>query len=241
MSSNFSFFRGKWDVLANLGESAENNVYHDPHTTIMKLRLFGETLTKFILASENIRETYDTRQVDRINTLRREGIIETELIDMFETICRKGNRASHEAEYGNTEEAKVLLIIAFRLSVWFMEVYGEWDFQAPEYIEPTEREMVDVEKLIKEYDEKRKLEEQLKQAREKAEQETGQEKKERRKKSKLFVQRHQLTEAETRIIIDEKLSSAGWDVDTEKLNYHKNGTLPEKNRNMAIAEWNDWN
>lgn len=237
MRSNFSFFRGKWDVLANLGESAENNVYHDPHTTIMKLRLFGETLTKFILASENIRETYDTRQVDRINTLRREGILETELIDMFETIRRKGNRASHEAEYGNTEEAKILLIIAFRLSVWFMEVYGEWNFEAPEYIEPTEREMADVEKLIQDYDEKRKLEEELKQAREKAEQETGQEKKERRKKSKLFVQRHELTEAETRTIIDEKLSSAGWDVDTEKLNYHKNGTLPEKNRNMAIAEW----
>ncbi|AJO21483.1 Type I restriction-modification system, restriction subunit R [Heyndrickxia coagulans] len=37
MKSNFSFFKGKWDVLANLGETAEKNVYQDPHTTIMKL------------------------------------------------------------------------------------------------------------------------------------------------------------------------------------------------------------
>ena len=40
--SNFSFFREKWDVLANLGETAEKNMHHDPHTTLMKLRLFGK-------------------------------------------------------------------------------------------------------------------------------------------------------------------------------------------------------
>ncbi|MCT8137889.1 type I restriction-modification system endonuclease [Anaerobacillus sp. CMMVII] len=237
MSSNFSFFKGKWDVLANLGEAAERNVYQDPHTTIMKLRLFGETLTKFILALENIKETYDTRQVDRENTLRREGILESELVELFETIRRKGNRASHEADYGSTEEAKLLLRLAYRLSVWFMEVYGAWDFEAPEYIEPQEQSIVNVEKLLQEYDEKKKLEEELAEARKQAEQENDNEKKERRKKSKKFIQRQQLTEAETRTIIDEKLRSAGWDVDTEILNYHKYGTLPEKKRNLAIAEW----
>ena len=97
----------------------------------MKLRLFGETLTKFILASENIREAYGTTQVDRINTLRREGLLEPELIDMFETLRRKGNHAVHEAGYGKTEEAKLLVRLAFRLSVRFMEVYGDWDFQEP--------------------------------------------------------------------------------------------------------------
>ncbi len=131
MTSNFSFFRGKWDVLANLGETAENNVYQDPHTTLMKLRLFGETLSKFILASENIRESFGTTQVDRINTLRREGLVESELIDIFDTIRRKGNKASHEADFGKVEEAKALIKLTFRLSTWFMEVYGDWDFQAP--------------------------------------------------------------------------------------------------------------
>lgn len=237
MSSNFSFFKGKWDVLANLGESAENNVYHDPHTTIMKLRLFGETLTKLILASENIKETYDTKQVDRINAIRREGILEPELLELLETLRRKGNRASHEADYGDTDDAKMLLRFAFRLATWFMEVYGDWNFEAPIYTEPTEMSMVQAEKLVQEYDEKRKLEEELTRAREKAEKETGKEKKERRKKSKQFVQQNKLTEAETRAIIDEKLRSAGWEVDTEKLNYQKYGTLPEKNRNMVIAEW----
>ncbi|MGE0999927.1 type I restriction-modification system endonuclease [Bacillus sp. Gnz1/3] len=238
MNSNFSFFREKWDVLANLGETAERNVYHDPHTTLMKLRLFGETLTKFILASENIREVYGTTQVDRINTLRKEGLLEPELIDMFETLRRKGNYAVHEAGYGKTEEAKLLVRIAFRLSIWFMEVYGDWDFKEPEYIEPEQKEVIDSTRLQQEYDEKvKKLEEGLERARKQAEDESTDVKVERKKISKNFIRRHQLTEAETRTIIDEKLRSAGWEADTTTINHYKNGTLPEKNRNIAIAEW----
>jgi type I restriction enzyme R subunit len=238
MNSNFSFFKGKWDVLANLGETAEKNVHYDPHTTVMKLRLFAETLTKFILASENIKEVHGTTQVDRINTLRREGLLEPELIDIFETLRRKGNLAMHEAGYGKTEEAKALLQLTFRLSIWFMEVYGDWDFQAPEYVEPQEQVELDTEKLQQEYAEKvKKLEEELETIRQQAKEEQADLKTERKKISKNFMRRHQLTEAETRTIIDGKLRAVGWEVDSNVLNHHKNGTLPEKNRNMAIAEW----
>lgn len=238
MNSNFSFFQGKWDVLANLGETAERNVYHDPHTTIMKLRLFAETLTKFILAAENIKEAYGTTQIDRINTIRREGLLEPALIDIFEILRKKGNLAMHEAGYGKTEDAKALLQLTFRLSIWFMEVYGDWDFQAPEYIEPIEEAVVDTKKLQQEYEEKvKKIEEELEKVRQKAETEKEGAKLERKRKSKTFIRRQHLTEAETRTIIDGKLRAAGWEVDTSELNHHKNGTLPQKNRNMAIAEW----
>ena len=59
--SNFSFFKGDWEVLAKLGESAERNLYNDPHTSIIKLRLLGESIAKAVLASDNIREAYDTK------------------------------------------------------------------------------------------------------------------------------------------------------------------------------------
>lgn len=238
MSSNFSFFQGKWDVLANLGETAEKNLYQDPHTTIMKLRLLGETLAKFVLASENIREVYGTTQVDRINTMRREGLLEPELIDIFETLRRKGNLAMHEAGYGKTEEAKVLLQLSFRISSWFMEVYGEWDFQSPEYIEPVEQRNDDAEKLQKEYEDKvQKLEQELEFIREQAKTEKTDIKAKRRQKTKRFVRSSKLSEAETRAIIDGKLRAAGWETDTTTLNNQKYGTVPQKNRNMAIAEW----
>ncbi|WP_197084411.1 type I restriction-modification system endonuclease [Rossellomorea marisflavi] len=238
MNSNFSFFQGKWDVLANLGETAEKNVYHDPHTSLMKLRLFGETLSKFILASENIRESYGTTQVDRINTLRREGLVEPELIDIFDTIRRLGNKASHEAGFGKVEEAKALLKLSFRLSVWYMEVYGDWDFVAPEYIEPSEESTTDIEALQQEFEDKlKRLEDELENTRQKAESEDSTVKIERKKISKNFIRRQQLTEAETRAIIDEKLRLSGWEADTNLLNHQTNQTMPQKNRNMAIAEW----
>jgi type I restriction enzyme, R subunit len=101
----------------------------------MKLRLFAETLTKFVLAKENIKEAFGTTQIDRINTLRRVGLLEPELIDIFEILRKKGNLAMNEAGYGKSEEAKALLQLTFRLSTWFMEIYGDWDFQAPEYKE----------------------------------------------------------------------------------------------------------
>lgn len=30
--------------------------------------------------------------------------------------------------------------MSFRLGIWFMEVYGDWDFEAPEYVEPEKEE-----------------------------------------------------------------------------------------------------
>ncbi|MBF0706028.1 type I restriction-modification system endonuclease [Alkalihalobacillus hwajinpoensis] len=238
MDSNFSFLRGKWDVLANLGETAENNVFQDPHTTLMKLRLFGETLSKFILALENIPEPYRNKQLDRINTLRKEGLVELELIDIFQTLRLKGNKASHEGNYGDVEEAKTLLHLTFRLSSWFMEVYGDYNFEEPEYITPENLDSINLDLLQQEHDEKvQELENELEVLRQKAKTEHEDEKNERKKASRRFMKRQQLTEAETRSIIDEKLRTAGWEVDSNLLNHYTKGTTPEKNKNMAIAEW----
>ncbi|UJJ33349.1 type I restriction-modification system endonuclease [Halopseudomonas maritima] len=45
-----------------------------------------------------------------------------------------------------------------------------------------------------------------------------------------------LDEALTRILIDQQLQDAGWQADSEALTW-KNGTRPEKGKNIAIAEW----
>lgn len=45
-----------------------------------------------------------------------------------------------------------------------------------------------------------------------------------------------LTEAETRELIDRQLRDAGWDVDSQVLR-HSRGVRPQKGRSVAIAEW----
>ncbi len=45
-----------------------------------------------------------------------------------------------------------------------------------------------------------------------------------------------LTESETRILIDMQLRAAGWEADSQILTF-ASGARPQKNRNLAIAEW----
>lgn len=44
------------------------------------------------------------------------------------------------------------------------------------------------------------------------------------------------SEEETRLLIDEQLRQAGWEADSERMDYRK-GERPEKGKNKAIAEW----
>jgi type I restriction enzyme R subunit len=55
-------------------------------------------------------------------------------------------------------------------------------------------------------------------------------------KFRRATNRFELSEKETRIIIDKKLTDAGWLADTDNIRYSK-GTRPEKGKNLAIAEW----
>ncbi|WP_144569436.1 type I restriction-modification system endonuclease [Bacillus pseudomycoides] len=239
--SNFSFFNGEWEVLAKLGESAERNVYIDPNTTISKLRLLSETIAKAVLASDNIKEFYDTNQIDRLNTMQREGLAEPEILDIFHLLRKKGNKASHDGSYGTADEAKQLLALAYQLSIWFMEVYVDWEFSAPKFVEPTKEAdssalQEQIKQLQAEIDKKEKtLEKQLEVI---SEREVEKEVRiQRKEKSRNHLRKHQLTEAQTRTLIDDKLRAAGWEVDTNTINFKKHKTMPEKNRNKAIAEW----
>ena len=56
------------------------------------------------------------------------------------------------------------------------------------------------------------------------------------KASNKAAEHIELDEAATRVLIDQQLRDAGWDVDTVKLTHGK-GARPEKNKNKAIAEW----
>ncbi len=55
-------------------------------------------------------------------------------------------------------------------------------------------------------------------------------------RGKTAGQQINLSEALTRVLIDQQLLDAGWEADTQELTYQK-GTRPEKGINRAIAEW----
>lgn len=122
MAGNFEFLHNRWEILSNLGEMAERNLFIDPNTSIIKLRMFGETMTKFICALEEMDETKELTQVERLTQLKRDDLITDEIEDYLHTLRKIGNKAVHESGYGSTREAQALSHLAFRLSVWFMQV-----------------------------------------------------------------------------------------------------------------------
>lgn len=58
----------------------------------------------------------------------------------------------------------------------------------------------------------------------------------RRQRALASAQNLDLTEAETRLLIDEQLRDVGWEVDSLSMTY-KQGARPEEGKNRAIAEW----
>ncbi|MFB5760924.1 type I restriction-modification system endonuclease [Paenibacillus medicaginis] len=239
-SQNFNFLASQWEVLDKVAETAERNIYQDPNTAISKIRTFAETMAKYISAFEEIREEQTATQAHRLNLFKYQQIVPREMIELFHTIRLKGNSAVHEPAYGDTEEAKALLHMAFRLAVWFMEVYGDWQFKASAYQEPTEESFIseaELEEITKTYEEKlAQMEEELERVRSEQLYVKGKDKDRRRKRSMRAGSNLQLTEEETRILIDQQLTDAGWEVDSKNLRFAK-GARPEKGKNRAIAEW----
>jgi len=241
--SNFAFLSDNWPVLAGLGELAEKNLYHDPNTSLIKLRMFAEVLTKYSLAYEKLEEPADGTQISRLNLLSNNGIIPDLLIPPLHSLRKVGNKATHEA-FGTVDSARTQLHLAHRVAVWFREAYGAGDVVIPDFVVPMEAglDSQPLAALNQELAERSaKLEETSKQLQAaldslKSQEITSEQKSKRRKASAHAVAHTHLTEAETRLLIDEQLNAAGWLADTQTIRYAK-GARPEKGINKAIAEW----
>lgn len=234
MKSNFEFLNRYWPALAQIGAAAESYVYSDANACLYKLGMFGERLILEIFAFEHIKEpTIDNTHANRIRLLKQEGLIPKKIDDILYALRKTRNDAVH-AGADSVEDAKTLLSMTYNLAVWFMEVYGDWEYIAPAFVMPEDMVQPDYEAIIKEQEEKiAALSKQVEAVSTAASTKTS---KERAEKGENASESMELSEAETRYLIDEQLRKFGWETDTNNLRYSK-GTRPQKGRNLAIAEW----
>lgn len=234
MKSNFDFLIKDFPVLANFGRMAEQYCFSDANSCLIKLGMIGETIVNLIFTYDGIALPYDNTAVTRIDTLMREGLLTRELCDILHAIRKARNKATHE-NYGTTEEGKTLLQMTYSLCEWFMQTYGDWNYQNQPFVMPTE--VSTFNSIVVDKEQEKRIEYDLtKEAEKVAASAPRISQEERKKQSALAAGRRQKSEAETRYLIDEQLCKVGWEADTEQLRYSK-GTRPEKGRNMAIAEW----
>lgn len=231
MKSNFEFLNDKFPVLANSGGLAEQYCYSDPNSCLLKLGMMGETIVNLIFTYDRIPLPFDNSAVKRISTLFREGLITSDLSDILHALRKVRNKAAHE-NYGTTEESKTFLQMTYGLCEWFMQTYGDWEYQNQPFVMPQPAPVVPVDKTAEKQLEEKLIEEAEETAAKSSKVDVAARKKQAQKAAGL----RQKTEAETRYMIDEQLRKIGWEADTPNLRYSK-GTRPQKGRNLAIAEW----
>ncbi len=153
MQSNFFFLKNKWSNLAEIVELAEENLYQDPNTAVVKLRMFTEQIVDYIFAYDNLEEPEENSFFNKLRLLERESLIQNEIEDIFHTLRIEGNKGVHES-LDSTEKAKTLLSLSHKLAVWFMQVYGDWKYEAEEFKLPKKEDKKEnnLESLEKKYD-----------------------------------------------------------------------------------------
>jgi len=232
MKSNFEFLNSHFPVLANFGELAEKYLYSDSNSCLMKLGMIGETIVNLCFTYDHIPLPQDNTAANRINGLFREGMITRDLKDVLHALRISRNKATHE-NYASVTDGKALLQMAYGLCEWFMQTYGDWNYQNQPFVMPSETtESINSDKMREQAQEEKLIEE----AKETAAANPAIEKETRKRQSGKAASQRIKSEAETRYLIDEQFRKVGWEADTELLRYSK-GTRPAKGRNIAIAEW----
>lgn len=235
MISSFSFLKEKYADLFDYTHLAEVLYFVDPSSSIAKARLLGEKLLQLIAAFEEV-ELDGCTQLLGIKHLTDSNILPEAVANLFHIIRKSGNIATHQGTTSK-DDAFSTLEKTHQLLVWFFETYENDYIQDKSYALPQINQKENVEDLKEKVE---KLSVQVKDYESKIAflNSSPQTIKQRRISAQQNAGKIQWNEKETRIhLIDEELRAAGWECDTENINYKNKKTLPEKGKNKAIAEW----
>ena len=230
--SNFSFLNKDFPVLAQFGMKAEQYLYSDSNSCLMKLGMIGETIVNLMFTYDRLPFPVENNAVNRITALYREGLLTQDLVDILHALRKNRNKAVHE-NYASVSVGKSLIQMAYSLCEWFMQTYGDWGYLNKPFVMPAEEATAPVVDKAQEQAIEEKLTEQAETAAASAPVIAAPD---RKKQAGKAASQRQKSEAETRYMIDEQLRQVGWEANTEDIRYSK-GVRPAKGRNMAIAEW----
>ncbi len=135
-SANFAFLKQHDLALVQIATHAERYFHDDSNTCIIKLRQFAERLAKLIAANTGLYQAPDEAQAELLKRLKLEGIISSEVADLFHSIRISGNKAVHNFRNTDRQEALTLLKNARHLGIWFHRTFKDKNFKAGAFMPP---------------------------------------------------------------------------------------------------------
>lgn len=154
--SNFQFLKSHWTDLAKLGDLSEKYVYSDPNTSIIKQGMLSEVMVKYMLAYDGIAEpAYDNTHANRIRILKNNDLLPREIDNTLYILRKARNDAAHNAA-DEGEKALNNLQLMYELCVWYMQTYGDYNYEPTGYVQPVDMTvcLADLEKENAELEER---------------------------------------------------------------------------------------
>ncbi len=231
MASNFAFLHEKFPEFEKLAELAESYCRSDSHSCLLKIGLLCEGMVKVMFATDRISLPERADAAERIDILSRRGLLPRNVAEAFHLVRKVRNKAAHEGLSLPENQTLYYLQIVHSLCGWFYQTYGDEHYQHAAFFTPSTPSAAVSAPTTETADEKL-----MAQAESRAAEAPAASEAQRRELAEKASSRRYVSEAETRLLIDEQLRKVGWEADTENLR-HSNGTRPAPGRNIAIAEW----
>ena len=219
-SKNFKFLEEKLPELAILVDFAEQYLYSDPSSSLVKLRSFVERSVHVIYREIGLREQDNANLIDLMRDEQFAKLVSPALLSKMHAIRMEGNKAAH-AKSNSSESAKWLLKEAHDVSKWIYLSFckGKLDelkpFELPKVSnkESQKSELVkkeiQIQKLLEEIEQKKK--DDFKKIREKQELDAI------ATRTREVTNELNYNEEQTRYnLIDNMLRNAGWTVNADK-------------------------
>lgn len=132
----FSYLEKDYRYLNNYIKDINELLFTEPHSSIIKGRIFAEHLSQEVAKLEGFGLLSDITQIERLRKLQNETDLGYEASDLFHQIRKIGNIAAHSEVEGELESALIVHKCVYKLTCWFVEVYIDPNFEAEPYKSP---------------------------------------------------------------------------------------------------------
>lgn len=140
-SRNFEFLRSIHPELADLGGFAERYAYSDPASALMKLRQFGENLAAAFFQHFQIPREPRAKFLDYLISDTFQHSVPSVVLNKLHALRTQGNRAAHATGPVTTQIALWILREAFDLARWFaLTIHAQKDVEQLQFQEPPQAE-----------------------------------------------------------------------------------------------------
>lgn len=152
----FAFIKEYKDEWAKLAKEFEKLLFEDLDAALVKARKLTELIVEDIFELEQMENLEFANFSKRLWMLKSSGVLEDDEFQLFDRIRRLGNLAAHANQEIPFADGLKVHKNLYLILKWFMESYGSYDFQVPEYQDPKPEnvdEKIDdkVRQLLQEY------------------------------------------------------------------------------------------